>query len=106
MARAWIITKDYLSDHSKLMGGFDSHNDTGTTGPRDASAEMIAELKRGGGYAFVMKDDDGEIYYRGRAIWDDEDSEDGPYGPLGDFGSPNAGCTSIDYPRHPEFNCG
>ena len=54
-----------------------------------------------------MKDDDNIIYYRGRCIWtEDEDLETAVIGPLDDFGTPNAGCTSIEYPKHPEYNCG
>ena len=97
--RAWIITKDYITTD------LSDRNDTGTCGPRDASDEMIAQLKKGKGYSFRMYDDDKNLYYRGRAIWDDDSDDSGPYGPLGDFGAPNAGCTYIRYNNHPEFDC-
>jgi hypothetical protein len=112
--RAWVITKDYLSesnseiviDDGKNLIPIKSRTDVGVTGPSNADPELIAELDRGGGYAFIMRDDDGFIYYHGHAIWSDDDVEAGAYGPLGDFGMPNAGCTSITYPRHSEYNCG
>lgn len=44
--------------------------------------------------AFRMYDDDGELYYSG---WAKPDTE---FDPLEDFGTPNAGCTSISYYSH------
>lgn len=99
--RAWIITKDYITDKNDPT----DRNDVGTCGPRNAPEKMIADLKKNKGYAFVMKDGDRNIYYRGRAIWDEEEFDSGPYGPLGDFGLPNAGCVEINYLNHPEFDC-
>jgi len=92
--RAWIITQDMLDGE-----------DVGTAGPRNMSDEMYRALQAGKGYAFTMYDDDGEAYYKGRAMWDADDEDEGCYGPLGDFGAPNAGCTSIKYHGHPEFDC-
>lgn len=40
---------------------------------------------------FRMYDDDGILYYEGRA------DEDTSFEPLDDFGMPNAGCTYIKY---------
>jgi hypothetical protein len=37
---------------------------------------------------------------------DEGDTEAACYGPLGDFGRPNAGCVEIRYPGHPEMDCG
>ena len=98
MSRAWIITEDLIESSTDSA--------VNTTGPRDARDEDIAALKAGAGFAFVMKDDDGIPYYKGRAMWDEDDVEEGAYGPLGDFGGPNAGCVSITYPDHHEFDCG
>lgn len=97
--RAWIITQDLLEDDGS------EYSAVGTIGPRNAPEALVDVLRNGGGYAFTMADDDGERYYRGRAIWSEDDDEDGPYGPLGDFGMPNAGCSSITYPAHHEFDC-
>ena len=103
MARAWLITRDYL--YSSEAG--EEYGEIGTVGPSNAPEMLISILKRGGGITFIMRDDDGIPYYSGRATWDsDTDPEDGAYGPLGDFGMPNAGCTSIEYPHHPEYDCG
>ena len=105
--RAWIITQDCLAEDEELRNiGMSFDSDEGTIGPRNAPEALVAVLKAGGGYAFTMKDDDGETYYRGRAIWTDDDVDEGAYGPLGDFGLPNAGCTMIVYPAHHEFDCG
>lgn len=85
---AWIITKDHLADGSTIT------DEAGTTGPRRATADLLARLQAGEGQEFRMYDDDGELYYEGRYLGDD--SED-MFGPLDDFGMPNAGAVRIDY---------
>lgn len=91
----WIITKDLLADKSEPEGT--NLNAVGVIGPRDTTPDQIAQLQAGKGRAFRMYDDDDEHYYSGRFIGDD-DSEDGFF-PLEQFGTPNAGCTRIDYGR-------
>lgn len=88
----WIITEDKINDPRDEM---DCKPRVGVSGPGNISNEMLAKLKAGEGFAFRMKDDDGEIYYEGRFLGD-EKSEDA-FGPLDDFGMPDAGCTSIEY---------
>ncbi len=92
---AWIITKDLLADTSEPEGT--NLNAVGVMGPGSITPEQEAQLLARKGRAFRMYDDDGEHYYSGRFIGDD-DSEDA-FGPLEDFGTPNAGCTRIDYGR-------
>ena len=95
---AWIITKDHLGD-----------NEEGTTGPRAATEEDLARLKAGEGNTFRMYDDDGELYYTGRLVVSGDltyDDEEACFGPLDDYGTPNAGCTSIRWHGHPERDCG
>jgi len=58
---------------------------------------MLAQLKRGEGRFFQMYDDDKVLYYSGRFIGD----ADQEFAPLDDFGTPNAGATSIKY-RDPQ----
>ena len=109
---AWIITKDHLSD-----GPHDQWNEKGVVGPwhtklsDDAvsfslkSAELARNYERSN--TFRMYDDDGELYYTGTLYWDGgEPTEDQTYGPLGDFGMPNAGAVVIRYNGHPEWECG
>ncbi len=93
MARyAWIIDTDHLA--SPELG-----DEAGTTGPRDITEDQAVALhKRGEGARFKMYDDDGELYYSGRFLGDSE-SEDA-FGPLDDFGTPNAGATTIKYLRN------
>lgn len=86
---AWLITKDHLFDGSTI-----DRNEAGVTGPRRAPADLLARLQAGEGQEFRMYDDDGELYYEGRYLGDD--SED-MFGPLDDFGMPNAGAVRIDY---------
>jgi len=83
----WIITND------KVEG-----SDEGTMGPHGMSDAMVACLEAGEGRTFKMFDDDGEHYYTGRIITEDEEggSED-DFAPLDDFGMPNAGATEIRY---------
>jgi hypothetical protein len=83
----WVITKDTLGEPSGV----------GVNGPRDISDDMVARLKAGEGDTFRMKDDDGEVYYVGRFVGDST-SEDG-FGPLDDYGRPNAGAVMIEYKR-------
>lgn len=110
MGYGWIIDTDHIDD-GKSVGA------KGTTGPRDAPEELISILERGtaptssaigsfGMYRFQMYDDDGELYYTGRMITDEGDTEDACYAPLGDYGTPAAGATEIRYPRHRHMDCG
>ena len=71
----WTITKDRISDGE----------DKGVSGPYDCDVNLKTNAAR-----FSMYDDDGECYYEGM-IYGDYDG----FEPLDDFGSPNAGCTSI-----------
>lgn len=83
MSYGWIITHDYTE--------FDE-SDVGVMGPRDVKFTKAQILK---GKAFKMKDDDGNIVYRGRITGKGDGFE-----PLDDFGTANAGCTEIWYFEH------
>ena len=80
MSCGWIITHDYT--------GFDK-SDVGVMGPRGMNFTEAQIMK---GRAFMMKDDDRNIVYRGRII-----GKYNGFEPLDDFGMPNAGCTTIWY---------
>lgn len=72
----WIITKDH-----------DVCNDCD-----NATPEQIAQIKTDGFTEhFKMFDDDDILYYSGYA------KPDADFDPLDDFGTPNAGCASIQY---------
>lgn len=87
---AWIITRDLLAEQdSELV------SEVGVCGPAGISEVARAKMERGEGHMFLMYDDDGELYYEGLLLGD-KDSEQG-FTPLDDFGTPNAGCTRIDY---------
>ena len=92
----WIIDKDYLAEEGEEAGT--NLNAVGVIGPRGIPARIEERLRAGQGRAFRMFDDDGELYYSGRIITSkaDEGSET-DFGPLQDFGTPNAGCTFIQY---------
>lgn len=85
MSYQWKITKDCLPVKDAPEGT--NLNATGLCGPATYDElrehEMTAQ--------FRMKDDDGEIYYEGIA------TPEADFGPLDDFGMPNAGCTNIEY---------
>jgi hypothetical protein len=85
---AWIITAD-------LINGDICPSRVGVAGPRGATDEQIARLQAGEGHVFRMLDSDGEVYYAGRFLGD-KDSEDA-FGPLDDFGRPDAGAVEIQY---------
>jgi hypothetical protein len=116
---AWIITKDYIPEEDAPTGGY--LNAPGLIGPSDATAEQISALQAGQGYRFRIKDDDGETYYDGRIVlaadidpgevlhklfpanygqperWLCTSIPEEGFGPLNDFGAPNAGAVSILY---------
>ncbi len=101
---AWRITVDNLVE----AGTSDpEESEVGVTGPRDAPAELLARLDRGEGHTFRMYDDDGILYYTGKAVWRDDagDHEDHLVGPLRDFGSPNAGAVLIRWHGKPDWTC-
>lgn len=90
---AWRITTDHLWEPGDLVD-----DEAGTTGPSDAPEDLLAQLEAGKGTTFKMYDDDGELYYTGRILHAVENPDaDADFGPLWDFGTPNAGCTEIRY---------
>jgi hypothetical protein len=104
---AWVITKDHLADEEMTRVGHPSGaSEAGVIGPRNAPTELITRLKNGEGDTFKMFDDDGILYYTGRGLSLNEWDEDACYGPLGDFGTPNAGAVLIEWPGHNERDCG
>ena len=82
MRNQWTITEDHIDDGRSV----------GTVGPN--SATLSAEEIRKQGYHFRMYQDDGVLYYGGYSTTNDDESA---FGPLWDFGEPNAGCTGIKY---------
>jgi hypothetical protein len=108
---AWIIDEDKTAGPGDEPGT--NMNAAGVCGPRQAPEwatyllESRPELvgKIGGERSatverFRMFDDDGELYYVGRLLWQPEDDdEDAELAPLYDYGSPNAGCTEIKIKR-------
>lgn len=115
MSHAWIIDRDHLHEEYG-----DGPNSVGVTGPRTAPDALTDALQRNDAlpallpngwavdaFTFKLYDDDDELYYTGRMVMTKgSDFEAACYSPLGDFGGPGAGCTSVRYPRHPEMDCG
>jgi hypothetical protein len=87
---AWII--DAVEPDSGLDRG-----EVGTTGPRNAPDELIAQLEtdRDAGQRFRIYDDDRVLYYEGRILLPDDPDAHEEFGPLWDWGAPNAGATEI-----------
>ncbi|MFE9689089.1 hypothetical protein [Micromonospora sp. NPDC005806] len=105
---AWVLTRDRACE---LGGMFES--EVGTSGPRQATAEMV-ERARTEGRQFRMLDegdtDQGAIeegkdvdpaergvVYEGLIWTEAEPGGDADFGPLDDFGQPNWGCVEIQY---------
>ncbi len=88
---AWVITKDHIADDAAPLGT--NQNAVGVSGPEGATAEQILEASLHG-EPFRLLDDDGEVYYEGRCLCNESEDD---FGPLDDFGTPNAGCTEIQY---------
>jgi hypothetical protein len=77
----WIIDKDLLA--MGKPGTF--MNAVGVSGPhgyKGDGSELFCK--------FLMYDDDGVLYYEGRA-------KEVGFEPLDNFGTPNSGCTSIKF---------
>lgn len=93
---AWMVTEDHLYE-----GLSDEKSSVGVSGPSDAPAELLIQLAQGKGIRFQMKDDDGILYYRGRFVSsvDPDATSEEAFGPLEDYGTPNAGAVTIEY-RH------
>lgn len=81
----WIITKDHCTDE------YCPRDDAGRRSMNYDEAKAASLV-----YRFRMYDDDDILYYEG--LSDNCDSERA-FGPLDNFGKPNAGCTSIFYLR-------
>lgn len=79
----WIIDVDHVAENDAEPGT--NCNAVGIVGPREATG------KENPTHPFRMGDDDGELYYEGRA------TKGGSFDPLDDFGGPNAGCTWIQW---------
>jgi len=102
---AWIIDKDHLYAGQDYL-----RQEAGTIGPRDANGSTKQELAANypQHHQFRMYDDDGILYYTGTLYWDDEGEplEEYTYGPLFDYGAPNAGAVVIKYTDRPGWECG
>jgi len=83
----WLITADRLAEN-------DRESAVGAEGPSSAPAMFGDDWTP---RQFRMYDDDGVLCYDGILFAEDPDSEEACFGPLDDFGAPNAGCTRIDY---------
>jgi len=94
MMYGWIITKDHISGcHERLPESkCCDKNDVGVYGPARITPEAEQQLANGDGVRWRAFDDDGELYYEG--LWVGED--DYGLGPLTDFCQPNAGCTRLE----------
>jgi hypothetical protein len=86
---AWTITKDFQADPGAKPGT--NLNAVGVVGPRSCNKTHDEIMADPTGKRFRIYDDDGELYYEGILI-----DGDG-FEPLDDFGSPNAGATTIKY---------
>ena len=93
----WIIDKDHISSDLGSID-FDERDEAGTMGPANIDDLVKAALEKGRGQRFRMFDDDRTLYYEGRIIFlSNYEAPDMMFEPLDDFGTPNAGCTIIQY---------
>ena len=87
----WVITLDKI-----WSGDPGDAPATGTAGPHQATTE---EVKRAAkfGRIFRMLDDDGNDYYHGRTLTLEGPGSELDFVPLWEFGTPDSGCTEIQY---------
>jgi hypothetical protein len=81
---AWLVYHDHL-DRRRVS----------VYGPGGVTDGQCKRLAAGEGTRFRLLDGDGILYFSGRLLGDAE-SEDG-FGPLDDYGTPDSGCTTIQY---------
>ena len=86
---AFAITIDHNPDETANPGT--NANAKGVVGPRSTTKTFDEIVNHPDGQKFRMLDDDREVYYEGVFVGEDE------FQPLDCFGSPNAGCTTIQY---------
>ena len=85
---AWLITKDHFYDPDQPK---ESGCRAGWMGPSNVGMTEL-EVREMRHEIFRMFDDDGNLYYTGIICGRYEGFE-----PLDDLGTPDAGCTSIEY---------
>lgn len=108
MKRAWLITRDFLSQPGE-------RNESGTWGDTTNGVVLVRDgVTVGTNWAgltgldhpfmtiplaetvpFRISDDDGEVYYEGVMTRELADSED-IFAPMDDFATPNAGATTLE----------
>lgn len=88
---AWTVNYDHL-DHKRVCV-IGPHNST------EAQCEILLHPRTNSDKLtrFKIYDDDGELYYSGYFLGDSFDED--AFGPLDDYGTPNAGATEIRYLR-------
>jgi len=90
----WTITADFISDSDAKEGT--NGNARTLCGPRENDLTMGLVVRHPAAQEFQMCDDDDTICYEGYCILPEGIGEEA-FGPLDDFGMPNAGCTCIKY---------
>lgn len=88
----WTITKDLLANPKADPGT--NENAVGLVGPARAALTHTEIINHPQAKKFRLLDDDDVAYYEGVLVGDDE------FAPLDDFGTPNAGCTSVEVWEH------
>ena len=94
---AWVITIDHLYEEAVKEGDFEYKNEAGVSGPFGATDAQIAKALSKNGRAFRIYDDDGIWYYSGKLYEEPGTEGENDFGPLDDWGTPNAGATEIRY---------
>ena len=106
---AWKITEDRITDPAEDGCGLNVVGPGTITAEHerwlDTKATPANKLPEGiERFTFRLFDDDHTLYYRGVLVTDDAGTEEVCCAPLDDYGKPNAGCTSIEWDGHPEWN--
>ena len=102
---AWKINYSYIEDDKEdiktpvsVYGPGEGRRHGPFIFPTNAITKEQAEaLDAGQGHRFRLFDDDGGLYYEGLCLEGPEGEEEEAFGPLDDYGTPNAGAVRIEY---------
>jgi hypothetical protein len=88
---AWVITKDNVTEPGD---GLPTRK--GWSGPSTATPKQVVKASQGREFRMLCDGETKPCYY-GKIWTEEEPGSEEDFGPLEDLGTPDAGCTEIQY---------